>query len=87
VTVCHYPTGCSKWNPIAHRLFSHISLNSAGVPLRSFETMARYIEGTETATGLSVKAVLKRGGNETGERVPDEEMRRLHILAHAVCPA
>ena len=22
VTVCHYPTGCSKWNPIEHRLFS-----------------------------------------------------------------
>jgi len=27
VTVCHYPTGCSKWNPIEHRLFSQISLN------------------------------------------------------------
>lgn len=77
VTVCHYPTGCSKWNPIEHRLFSHISLSWAGVPLRSFEIMTRYIEGTETATGLRVKAVLKRGGNEIGERVPDEQMRRL----------
>lgn len=86
VTVCHYPTGCSKWNPIEHRLFSHISLNWAGVPLRSFETVIRYIEGTETVTGLRVKAVLKRGGNETGERVSDEEMRRLHIQPHAVSP-
>lgn len=34
ITVCHYPPGCSKWNPIEHRLFSHISLNWAGVPLR-----------------------------------------------------
>jgi len=32
VTVCHYPTGCSKWNPIEHRLFSQISRNWAGVP-------------------------------------------------------
>jgi hypothetical protein len=87
VTVCHYPTGCSKWNPIEHRLFSHISLNWAGVPLRSFETVTRYIEGTETATGLRVKAVLKRGGNEIGERVSNEEMRRLHIQPHAICPA
>ncbi|MEN3291306.1 MAG: hypothetical protein V7642_559 [Burkholderiales bacterium] len=63
VTVCHYLTGCSKWNPIEHRLFSHISLNWAAVPLRSFETVTRYIEGTQTATGLQVKAVLKRGGN------------------------
>ncbi|WP_407655739.1 ISAzo13-like element transposase-related protein [Azohydromonas lata] len=42
VTVCHYPTGCSKWNPIEHRLFAPISLNWAGVPLRSFETVARH---------------------------------------------
>lgn len=84
--MCHYPTGCSKWNPIEHRLFSYISLNWAGVPLRSFETVIRYIEGTETVAGLQVKAVLKRGGNETGERVSDEAMRRLHIQPHAVCP-
>jgi hypothetical protein len=38
VTVCHYPTGCSKWNPIEHRLFSQISRNWAGVPLRSWDT-------------------------------------------------
>ena len=27
VTLCHYPSGASKWNPIEHRLFSHISRN------------------------------------------------------------
>jgi len=35
VTVCHYPTGCSKWNPVEHRLFSQISRNWAGMPLRT----------------------------------------------------
>ena len=44
VMVCHYPTGASKWNPIEHRLFSHISLNWAGKPLRSFETMLASFE-------------------------------------------
>jgi hypothetical protein len=39
VTVCHYPTGFSKWNPIERRLFSHISNNWAGVPLRTWDTM------------------------------------------------
>ena len=87
VTVCHYPTGCSKWNPIEHRLFSHISLNWAGVPLRSFETICRYIAGTATATGLRVTAALKRGGNETGERVTNAVMAGLRLTAHAVCPA
>jgi hypothetical protein len=31
VTVCHYPTGGSKWNPIEHRLLSQISINWARV--------------------------------------------------------
>ncbi len=87
VTVCHYPSGCSKWNPIEHRLFSQISRNWAGVPLRTFETVMRYIAGTVTAAGLRVTAALKRGGNETGERVSDDEMRRLRLTPHAVCPA
>jgi Rhodopirellula transposase. len=86
VTVCHYPTGCSKWNPIEHRLFSHISMNWAGKPLRSFELMVDYIAGTTTRSGLTVTGVLKRGGNETGERVTDEEMKRLRIKPHPVCP-
>ncbi len=47
----------------------------------------RYIAGTVTATGLRVTAVLKRGGNETGERVSDEAMKTLRLEPHAVCPA
>jgi len=35
VTVCHYPTGASKWNWVEHRLFSPISLNWAGQPVRT----------------------------------------------------
>jgi Rhodopirellula transposase DDE domain len=87
VTVCHYPSGCSKWNPIEHRLFSHISLNWAGKPLRSFETVVRYIRGTTTNTGLQVSAALRRGGYETGERVSDEVMKQLPLEHHATCPA
>jgi hypothetical protein len=39
VTVCHYPPGCSKWNPIEHRLFSQISINWAGRPLKTLRLM------------------------------------------------
>lgn len=35
VHVSHYPVGCSKWNPIEHRLFSYISKNWEGEPLKS----------------------------------------------------
>jgi len=39
VTVCHYPTGASKWNPIEHRLFSQISRTWAGTPLTSYNIL------------------------------------------------
>jgi hypothetical protein len=81
-----FPTGCSQWNPIEHRLFSHISTNWAGVPLRTFETMLSCIAGTVTKAGLKVRTVLKSGGNETGERISDAQMCFLNLKADAVCP-
>ncbi len=86
VTVCHYPTGCSKWNPIEHRLFGHISLNWAGKPLRTWETMLAYIQGTKTATGLEVRAFLQDGEYKTGQSVSDAEMKTLNLERHAICP-
>jgi hypothetical protein len=86
VMVCHYPTGASKWNPIEHRLFSHISINWAGKPLRSFEIMLKYIRGTTTETGLKVKAFLLDRVYKLGIKVPDEEMQALGLHRRRVCP-
>ena len=86
VTVCHYPTGCSKWNPIEHRLFGPISTNWAGRPLRTWETLLRYIQGTQTCTGLTVRARLDTQRYPTGERVSDREMATLQLERHALCP-
>jgi len=85
VVVCHYPTGCSKWNPIEHRLFSYISLNWAGCPLRSFETLLNYIRGTTTKTGLTVRATLLEGEYAKGQKVSDAQMEQLNIEHAAVC--
>ena len=52
ITVCHMPPGTSKWNKIEHRLFSFISINWRGKPLRSFRTIVQLIAGTTTDTGL-----------------------------------
>lgn len=59
----------------------------SGVPMRSFDIAVKYIEGTETTTGLKVRAGLTRGGNKIGERVSNEEVRLLGIEPHAICPA
>jgi hypothetical protein len=86
VTVCHYPTGCSTWNPIEHRLFGPISVNWAGQPLRTWETMLAYLRGTTTTTGLHVQAVRLDGVYDTGVRVSDTEMAALNLTPHDVCP-
>jgi hypothetical protein len=45
LTVCHFPPGTSKWNKVEHRLFSFISSNWRGEPLRDYETVIRLIAG------------------------------------------
>ena len=87
VTVCHYPTGASKWNPIEHRLFSEISKNWAGKPLDSYETILHYIRSTATTTGLRVKAQLVRRRYTKGIKISNEHMCRLRIKRHKTQPA
>jgi hypothetical protein len=87
VMVCHYPTGTSKWNPIEHRLFSYISINWAGKPLRSFETLLGYIRGTTTEAGLKVRAFLVDRVYEKGIKVSSREMKDLNLQRRRICPS
>jgi hypothetical protein len=86
VTVCHYPPGCSKWNPIERRLFSQISINWSGVPLRSLSVMLGYIRGTTTKTGLRVSAHLDEGTYQRGQKVGKDELASLNLAQHKTCP-
>jgi len=86
VTVCHYPTGASKWNPIEHRLFSYISTNWTGKPLRSLETMLKYIRTTKTQTGLKVRARLNNKKYCTRIKIKDDQMAAINIRRHKILP-
>jgi len=86
VTVCHYPTGTSKWNPIEHRLFSQISKNWEGVPLRTYETLLNFINTTTTKTGLTVTSHLVRREYETGIKVSDQKIAELSLERHETQP-
>ena len=86
VTVCHYPPGASKWNPIEHHLFSHISSNWAGKPLESYETVVKYIQRTKTTTGLRVKACLVPKNYDKGEQISATDMARLVITHYKGLP-
>src|ERR1043166_6307996 len=86
VTVIHYPPGCSKWNPVEYRLFSQISINWAGQPLRSLDVMLAYIRGTTTITGLKVEARLDQGIYRKGRKVTERQLKELALSTHDVCP-
>lgn len=79
VTVAHYPSGASKWNPIEHRMFSEISKNWAGRPLDTYETVLNNIRTTTTSKGLSVVAELVTKAYEKGIEISDEQMERLNL--------
>ena len=79
LAVCHFPPGTSKWNKVEHRLFSFISSNWRGEPLRDYETVVHLIAKTTTAKGLRVTCRLDRRKYPTGRKVTQEEMKRINL--------
>jgi len=83
VRVSHFPPGTSKWNKVEHRLFSFISMNWRGRPLRSYETIINLIGNTTNRGGLVVRARIDRRRYATGKKVSDKELRELKIETDA----
>ncbi len=79
LSVCHFPPGTSKWNKIEHRLFSFISSNWRGEPLRDYQTIVNLIARTTTAKGLSVTCRLDRRQYPTGRKVSAQEMKEVNL--------
>ena len=83
IEVCHFPPGTSKWNKVEHRLFSFISSNWRGQPLRDYETIIRLISATKTAKGLTVTCRLDRRQYPVGREITKEEMKAIRIIPKA----
>ena len=79
IRVCHFPPGTSKWNKVEHRLFSFITSNWRGEPLRDYETIVRLIADTTTAKGLTVTCRLDRRKYPAGLKISDEELAAINI--------
>ena len=82
VTICHYPSGASKWNPVEHRLFSQISKHWAGQPLTDYSTIARLIRTTRTQTGLAVRCALNTKYYATHIKIAQDQMVKLDLMQH-----
>jgi hypothetical protein len=82
ITVCHLPPGTSKWNKIEHRLFSFISINWRGKPLRSYRTIVQLIAATTTEAGLKVRAELDQNKYPKGVKISDAQLAAVNLNPH-----
>ncbi len=85
VQVAHYPPGCSKYNPIEHRLFCHVSRSLQAVVLKTIEVAKDFIGRTKTGLGLQVVAEIARrtyqkGIKATREFIDSNPIRFDHFL-------
>jgi hypothetical protein len=83
ITVCHLSPGTSKWNKIEHRLFSFITINWRGKPLRSYRTIVQLIAATTTDTGLKVRAELDENKYPKGVKVSDAQLAAVNLSRHS----
>ena len=79
IRVSHFPPGTSKWNKVEHRLFSFISINWRGRPLRTYETIVNLIANTTNRGGLVVRARLDKRRYPTGKKIAKKEFAALKL--------
>jgi hypothetical protein len=86
IRVAHYPPYCSKYNPIEHRLFPHLTRACRGVIFRTLETVRYYMSKTETATGLKVEVSILAKVYETGLKCAAGFKETMKIVFDKVLP-
>ena len=79
IKIVHYPPYTSKWNPIEHRVFPHISRTIEGVPLNTVDEVKNKIETTRTKTGLTVTANIIQKTYASGKIVAKDFMNKIKI--------
>jgi hypothetical protein len=80
IRIAHFPPYTSKWNPIEHRLFPHITRSLKGVILKSHDYVKELIENTTTQKGLEVKAHIIKKIYQTGRKYADNFKETMRIV-------
>jgi hypothetical protein len=86
VRVAHYPPYASKYNPIEHRLFPHLTRACQGVILRSVGVMKQLLEKARTATGLRVVVQVLDKVYQTGRKYTEGFKENNRIRFDAFLP-
>jgi len=86
IRVAHYPPYTSKYNPIEHRLFPHLSRACSGVVLENVEMLCQLMDQASTQKGLKVFATIFDKVYETGRTATQEFRQNMPILFDELLP-
>jgi hypothetical protein len=86
IRVAHYPSDCSKFNPIERRFFPHVARACQGMLFDTLETVVRLMRKTSTSTGLRATVHVIRRIYETGRKVAEDFKATMTILFDDVLP-
>lgn len=86
IRVAHYPPYTSKYNPIEHRLFPHVTRACQGIIFKTPEQVQHYMSQTTTRTGLSVVANIVDKVYKTGRKVVDGFKKTMRLVFDNILP-
>lgn len=85
--IAHYPPYCSKYNPIEHRVFPHLTRVCKGVVFKTVEGVKELMEKAKTKTGLKVRVSILEKVYQTGRQVASDFKETMRISFDDYLPA
>ena len=86
IRIAHYPPYCSKYNPIEHRMFPHVTRACQGVVFESIALVKELMAGTTTTKGLQVTVKIIDKVYETGRKVADDFKKTMRLAFDQFLP-
>ena len=86
IRIAHYPPYCSKYNPIEHRLFPHVTRACKGMIFDCLKTVKEAIAKTSTKTGLKVFVSVLDKTFQTGLKVADDFKQNMKVNFDSYLP-
>jgi len=87
IRIAHYPPYCSKYNPIEHRLFPHVTRACQGVLFTSVELVKELMEKTKTSKGLRVFVEIIETVYQTGRKAAEDFKHTMRIIRDDILPS
>jgi hypothetical protein len=86
IRVAHYPSYCSKYNPIERRVFPHVTRACQGMLFDTIDTVVRLMRRTATKTGLRTTVNVMRKAYQIGRKVAEDFKDNMTIMFDELLP-